>query len=131
MSKAFPSFQLDALDAWEQGALKPDGDGVGSVELRCHPMDEARCYCVAGSPVTRELLKPARCAFTAVAGAHSTFGWAGHVGAAYYESVFTPCLPSGSSFKRIDDAGHFCVMERPAAVAEVIGQVLWERGLVA
>ena len=128
MRKAFPRFDEAVLTAWQAGALKPAASGRGAVELRLHPLDEGKFYAVVGQPMTRRRFQSARCTFTVAAGAQSTFGFAGHVGASYYESMVAPQL--GARFVRVEDSGHFCVMERPAAVAQMIAEDLAERGLL-
>lgn len=126
MQKAFPGFSSAALDAWQGGALRASADG--GVALRLHPLDEARFYAVAGRASTPQRFVPARCTFTVLAGTQSTFGFAGHAGAPYYESIVAPWL--AAKFVRVEDSGHFCVMERPEKVAALVAEDLAERGLL-
>ena len=126
MQKAFPGFSSAALDAWQGGALRASADG--GVALRLHPLDEARFYAVAGRASTPQRFVPARCTFTVLAGTQSTFGFAGHAGAPYYESIVAQWL--AAKFVRVEDSGHFCVMERPEKVAALVAEDLAERGLL-
>ena len=105
-----------ALDAYVTHGLRRDGDGW---VLRCAPEIEAAFYRGGGSHGVWNRLGEIACPVVIVAGEESTS----------HPSDFA--LTQASRFQRADlrlvpDAGHLVPMERPDAVAAIVGGVLDE-----